>query len=112
MWKDLADQEVQMDILVAAAAGQSVPMCAYSGGVKPAALYAALKDGHSGDSIYSDFSMMFYQRSSIAQREVLESAKLKPDIWLSHTKDTYIALASEHAHDLVQELEEALADAG
>ena len=108
MWKHLSDIGVQMDILAAASAGQSVPMAAYSGGVKPATLYAALKAGHDEDETYAEFAMMFYQHSATAQKEVLETAKLKPDIWLSQTRDTYIALASEHAHDLVQELEDAL----
>ena len=110
MWKDLSDIDTQMEVLAAAAAGQSVPMSAYAGGVRPTALYQALKAGHDGDGDgpYSEFAMMFYKHSATAQKEVLEAAKLKPDIWLNHTKDTYSALTAEHAHDLVQELEEAL----
>lgn len=108
MWKDLADLEVQMDILAAASAGQSIAMCAYSGGVRPAVLFAALEAGHKDDETYAEFTMMFYQHSANAQRDVLEMAKLKPDIWLNATKETYIELASEHAHDLDAEFDDAL----
>ena len=108
MWQDLSNQNVQMDILAAAASGQSIPLCAYAGRVKPSTLYAALKAGHDEDEIWVEFASMFYQHASLAQKEVLESAKLKPDIWLTQTRDTYVALAAEHAHDLVQELEESI----
>ena len=108
MWADISDLDVQMDILAAAASGESIPLCAYAAKVRPAALYAALKEGHETDGIYSDFAAMFYQHASLALKEVLETAKLKPDIWLNHTKDTYKALTEEHAHDLMQELEESI----
>lgn len=100
-----------MDILTAAAAGQSIPLCAYFGGVRPQVLFEALKAGHAGDAVYAEFSMMFYKTASTAQKEVLEAAKLKPDIWLNHTKDSYEALVAEHAHDMQEELENALEEA-
>ena len=110
MWSSLTDIETQYKVILAASAGQSIAMCAYAGGVRPIELYTALREGHTGNVAFEEFTALFYASASEAQREVLENAKLKPDIWLNHTRDNYLELQSEHSQDLEEELENATKD--
>ena len=110
MWSNLTELDTQYKVILAASAGQSIAMCAYAGGIRPQELFTALREGHAGNVAFEEFTSLFYASASEAQREVLENAKLKPDIWLNHTRDNYLELQAEHSQDFEEELDNATKD--
>ena len=109
-WNSLTTFEVQAKILQSAAAGQSISMCAYAGGIRPQELFTALREGHTGNGAFAEFARVFYMTASEAQKAVLEDAKLKPDVWLNHTREAYTELQSEHSVDFAEEMANASKD--